>query len=177
MLKLVRNTCFLGLLAVLGAFLCAAPQAFAQETVSGTSGVRAQSDAAATDVLRHFQDEHKKIYDKIISVQDHVMTTMPICSGVNDKIYWNGTAWSCTTETDPTAKNFAKSNLPTCGEGQVLTATNSTAFSCVTPTGGAKGDTPNYAWSGTQLRFEKPDGSWGAYVNLKGEKGADVVCP
>ncbi|OJJ18041.1 hypothetical protein BKI52_29765 [marine bacterium AO1-C] len=30
---------------------------------------------------------------------------------------------------------------------------------------------PRHEWSGTQLRFENKDGSWGTYVDLKGEKG------
>lgn len=36
---------------------------------------------------------------------------------------------------------------------------------------GPKGDKPAHQWSGTSLRFENPDGSWGAYVNLKGQDG------
>lgn len=30
---------------------------------------------------------------------------------------------------------------------------------------------PRHEWSGTQLRFENKDGSWGTFVDLKGEKG------
>ena len=30
---------------------------------------------------------------------------------------------------------------------------------------------PRHEWSGTQLRFENKDGSWGTYVDLKGDKG------
>ena len=39
---------------------------------------------------------------------------------------------------------------------------------------GEKGDTgpvPEHEWSGTKLRWKKPDGKWGKYVDLKGEKG------
>lgn len=36
---------------------------------------------------------------------------------------------------------------------------------------GEKGDKPDHQWSGTSLRFENPNSSWGNYVNLKGEKG------
>ena len=36
---------------------------------------------------------------------------------------------------------------------------------------GEKGDKPNHQWSGTKLRFEKSDGTWGKYVDLKGPKG------
>lgn len=37
---------------------------------------------------------------------------------------------------------------------------------------GPKGDKPDHEWNGTQLRFEKPDGGWGEYVDLRGPKGS-----
>ena len=37
---------------------------------------------------------------------------------------------------------------------------------------GAKGDTPDHEWIGTGLRFEKPAGTWGETVDLRGQKGA-----
>lgn len=37
---------------------------------------------------------------------------------------------------------------------------------------GPKGDTPAHEWIGTGLRFEKPDGTWGETVELRGPKGA-----
>lgn len=36
---------------------------------------------------------------------------------------------------------------------------------------GPKGDKPDHEWKGTELRFEKPDGSWGPFVNLQGPRG------
>lgn len=36
---------------------------------------------------------------------------------------------------------------------------------------GDKGDKPAHSWSGTQLRFENPNGTWGTYVDLKGNDG------
>jgi len=36
---------------------------------------------------------------------------------------------------------------------------------------GEKGDKPEHEWDSTLLRFQNPDGSWGDYVNLKGEQG------
>lgn len=41
------------------------------------------------------------------------------------------------------------------------------------PTGlqGPQGDKPAHQWSSTSLRFENPDGSWGAYVDLEGPQG------
>ncbi len=37
---------------------------------------------------------------------------------------------------------------------------------------GLDGKTPDHEWVGTALRFEKPDGTWGELVNLKGKDGA-----
>ena len=36
---------------------------------------------------------------------------------------------------------------------------------------GEKGDPPAHEWRGTELRFQNPDGSWGAYTDLKGDLG------
>ena len=36
---------------------------------------------------------------------------------------------------------------------------------------GPKGDKPAHEWQGTSLRFENPDGSWGQFVDLKGQDG------
>lgn len=37
---------------------------------------------------------------------------------------------------------------------------------------GEIGPAPLHQWDGTRLRFQKPDGEWGKYVDLKGETGA-----
>lgn len=36
---------------------------------------------------------------------------------------------------------------------------------------GPRGKTPDHEWSGSKLRFEKPSGSWGEFVELRGPKG------
>lgn len=36
---------------------------------------------------------------------------------------------------------------------------------------GPKGDKPAHQWSGTSVKFENPDGTWGSLVNLKGQDG------
>ena len=36
---------------------------------------------------------------------------------------------------------------------------------------GSSGPAPKYQWNGSLLRFANPDGSWGAYVDLRGPKG------
>ncbi len=35
---------------------------------------------------------------------------------------------------------------------------------------GVKGDEPAHEWDGTRIRFQNPDGTWGAYVDLGGEQ-------
>lgn len=37
---------------------------------------------------------------------------------------------------------------------------------------GPKGDKPDHEWVGTGLRFEKPDGTWGQAVDLRGQRGS-----
>lgn len=37
---------------------------------------------------------------------------------------------------------------------------------------GEMGPMPDHEWRGTRLRFEKPDGTWGEFVELRGPKGA-----
>lgn len=37
---------------------------------------------------------------------------------------------------------------------------------------GERGPMPDHEWKGTKLRFQKPEGGWGKFVDLKGEKGA-----
>ncbi|MGL5580212.1 MAG: collagen-like triple helix repeat-containing protein, partial [Cetobacterium sp.] len=36
---------------------------------------------------------------------------------------------------------------------------------------GVDGKAPQHQWAGTNLRFTNPDGSWGQYTDLKGDKG------
>lgn len=40
---------------------------------------------------------------------------------------------------------------------------------------GEKGPPPAHEWIGTKLRFEKPDGSWGDFVDLRGENRVIAV--
>lgn len=38
---------------------------------------------------------------------------------------------------------------------------------------GPAGGMPNHQWSGTNIRFQNPDGGWGPYVNIRGQDGND----
>lgn len=39
---------------------------------------------------------------------------------------------------------------------------------------GPVGPAPDHQWKGTQLRFKKPDGTWGKWTDLKGADGKKV---
>lgn len=39
------------------------------------------------------------------------------------------------------------------------------------PKDGEDGETPEHEWNGSLLRFKNPDGTWGKWVNLRGERG------
>lgn len=36
---------------------------------------------------------------------------------------------------------------------------------------GDRGPMPDHEWDGAKLRFQKPDGNWGSFVNLRGPRG------
>ena len=59
---------------------------------------------------------------------------LPAIIGTNKTLRYNGTSWeefvAVETETDPLVKTFAKTDLPTCVAGEVLSG-NGTALSCV----------------------------------------------
>lgn len=40
---------------------------------------------------------------------------------------------------------------------------------------GKRGKTPNHEWNGTLIRFQKPDGTWGEFVNLQGPPGQNAA--
>jgi len=40
---------------------------------------------------------------------------------------------------------------------------------------GPVGPTPDHEWDDTQLRFQKPDGTWGDYVDLQGQPGSSNI--
>ena len=59
------------------------------------------------------------------------------------------------------------SDMPTSGEYITFTATGISKKMLITELE-AK---PRHEWNGTQVRFENKNGTWGSFVDLKGEKG------
>ncbi len=68
---------------------------------------------------------------------------------------WTGGTWApvsaVTSESDPTVRAFAKSNLPTCGANQFLQNDGSGALVCVTAAGGGGSGTVTSVTAGTGL--------------------------
>lgn len=80
--------------------------------------------------------------------------------GNGESVRWDGSAWQTFTpiesgsETDPTVEAFAKSSLPTCGVGEVLSS-DGTSFSCVND---ATGGTPSDATTSSKGIVQIGDG-------------------
>jgi|LFEF01.1.fsa_nt_gb hypothetical protein len=73
------------------------------------------------------------LQSEMANVKPHATTIMPgTCSQAGAKLRWNTTSsdWECVAEGDPTVRNFAKNDLPTCAGGEVLRS-NGVGFSCV----------------------------------------------
>lgn len=178
---LMRILFAVGIVAVLASLAVSAPlTAHAQESVTGSSSSRAQTktgDASALEILRDFQEKRNTIHAKTQDFKNHAKIAISNCASAGQRLHWTGTAWNCSNETDPRTKLFAKNNLPTCAGNQVLTATSASVLTCTTPAVGAQGARPDHSWSGTSLRFQRANGSWGSFVDLKGPPGVDVACP
>lgn len=80
-------------------------------------------------------------------------TELLYLSGVSSNIQTQLNA-KISTETDPSVMGFAKTSLPTCGNGEVLKS-NGTSFSCVTDATGSGGS----AFTGTPHRIVTTDAS------------------
>lgn len=162
---------------------------FAQQSFSGISkrlqGMEARILAELNVVRRviHDGDDSASIPATKQSLQGyadtihpHSLKTVPTCNA-DSVLNWSGSAWVCSSETDPSVLAFARNNLPVCTNAQALRRNASGGFSCVALPTPTQGDKPDHQWSGTQVRFESNYGTWGTYTNLRGPKGATGVCP
>ncbi|QDK39242.1 tail fiber domain-containing protein [Bdellovibrio sp. NC01] len=102
-------------------------------------------------------------------------TTVP--SLTNGQVLgWNGGAWTAVTpmtsytETDPSVKSFAKSNLPTCAANSFLKNDGSGNLVCVVASGTASGTVTSVA-AGTGL---KTDQASNAAITSSGTLAVDV---
>lgn len=168
---------------------------FAQQSFSGISkrlqGMEARILAELNVVRRVIDDGDKSttpatpattqsLQGYRDTIHPHSLKTVPTCN-TNDVLNWNGSAWVCSSETDPSVLGFARTNLPVCASTHALIAIPGkggiTGFSCTALPTPTQGDKPDHQWSGTQVRFESNYGTWGTYTNLRGPKGATGICP
>lgn len=73
------------------------------------------------------------LQSEMSNVKPHASAIMPgTCSQSGAKLRWNTTSnnWECVAEGDPTVRDFAKNDLPTCGSNQLLRS-NGNGFTCV----------------------------------------------
>ena len=73
------------------------------------------------------------LQSEMANVKPHATAVMPgTCSQTGAKLRWNTTSnnWECVAEGDPTVRDFAKNDLPTCGANQLLRS-NGSGFTCV----------------------------------------------
>lgn len=127
-------------------------QSHAQERFTVHSSTRSMENAKHAAQIRQIQvkngqqDNRLDIVETDIGkIADHAWKSIAQCgvggssNGTGYKITWNPAgsgAWGCIQETDPTVKNFAKIDLPTCSAGQVL-RTDGSKFICTTSAGAA----------------------------------------
>ena len=113
--------------------------------IPGTAPALTSAQAAA---LTFIAGGTSNLYEKRGQLNGLVIPSL----AANQALRWNGTAWEAFTpltsytETDPTVKPFAQTNLPTCAPGEVLTG-NGTVLSCVSD---ATGTTPPNATTTTK---------------------------
>ncbi len=106
----------------------------AQVTFNTTSSSRNLENAKMAAQLSQLKDQADDNTDRLDNeVKDHAKAMLASCSGDN-KIAWNGSVWSCTSETDPTVYSFAQTQLPDCGSSKILTG-DGTSLSCVDSAG------------------------------------------
>lgn len=122
----------------------------AQERFTVQSGGRGIENAKQAAQIRQIQVKDDQQDSRLNAVESdidkiaaHAWKTLSQCGigsgagGTGYKITWNPSgsgSWGCIQETDPTVKTFAKTNLPTCGAGQVLRA-DGTRLICTTSAG------------------------------------------
>ncbi len=121
---------------------------------SGGRGLENAKQAAQITQIKTVNTSQQTSIDtlttQMATVQPHAKATMNSCAAGN-KILWDGTVWTCVSETDPTVQAFAKSPLPTCAAGQMLKA-DGTNFSCVNSAGaGFETDPTVYAFAKSAL--------------------------
>lgn len=159
---------------------------------ASSSSINAQGDAhlLITEVMVGFEDAVGpppcSIGDDTITIRGDGFDSgdAPVVRMLGDQGELDVCAYSATEILVRCPPDPDNGFLGTCTEGDYLLSVDigrgdrgydeyDLTVGAVGPVGpaGPKGDVPDHAWSGTRLRFENPDGSWGTYVDLQGEPG------
>lgn len=107
-------------LLLLAFAVLAVTPALAQTQFFTQSGGRGLQNAKTNARLTKAETDITGLAAELAKVKPHAKEDILQCADTGNKLRWDGTNWTCDTETDPTVQGFAKKALPTCGSGQLL---------------------------------------------------------
>lgn len=94
--------------------------ALAQTQFFTQSGGRGLQNAKTNARLTKAETDITGLAAELAKVKPHAKEDILQCADTGNKLRWDGSNWTCDTETDPTVQGFAKKALPTCASGQLL---------------------------------------------------------
>lgn len=111
-------------------FAATASNTHAQDIFFTQSGGRGLQNAKMSARVSKVEGDTKDLQEEMAKIQPFAKKPIISCTNLGDKLRWTGNDWLCDQETDPTVQSFAKKALPSCGAGQILSASGS-EFNCV----------------------------------------------
>jgi cytoskeletal protein CcmA (bactofilin family) len=123
----------LGLMAWAGPWapVLAPRVAQAQEQFTTQSGGRGVVNARTNARLSKTELELEAAKAELAKIKPHAKEEILTCIEDGNKLRWDGKAWTCSEEIDPTVQAWAKTALPTCTDGRTLSVIGG-AFGCST---------------------------------------------
>lgn len=120
---------WLGALALAMALTAVPAPVIAQDVFFTQSGGRGLQNAKMSARVSKVEADTKDLQAEMATIQPFAKKPIITCTNTADKLRWTGNDWLCDSETDPTVQAFAKKALPSCGAGQILSASGS-EFNC-----------------------------------------------
>jgi len=102
----------------------------AQERFFTNSDTRGLQNAK-TEARLSKHDTDIEVLEGDVGQLNQRMSNVETSCNQGEKLRWDGAAWICSQEVDPTVQEFAKEALPSCNTGEVLTASIDGKFECV----------------------------------------------
>jgi hypothetical protein len=121
----------LGLMVLAGPWASAPVLAQVQEQFTTQSGGRGVVNARTNARLSKNELELEAAKAELARIKPHAKEEILMCLEEGNKLRWDGKAWTCSEEIDPTVQPWAKSALPTCTDGRMLSVVGGT-FGCST---------------------------------------------